>query len=208
MFKSDPIPKKVLEDIIETSQWAGSAMNTQPWEFAILGGDKMEGLREKLGNAEGPMELEFADGFPLPDNYSKRAKEYMETSGNYQFPPGTENVEEKRGAFMKIRSRFSKAPNVIIVYGDKHLTNWPWGFFSIGIIAQNVCLAALEYGLGTCILGMPAARPNIIREVCGISSEKVIICVIAIGYPDFEARINNFPRERMPLADWVQWHDF
>ena len=208
MFKSDPIPKKVLEDIIETSQWAGSAMNTQPWEFAIVGGDKMEELRDKIGDADGPMELEFSNGSPLPNDFSKRSAEYMESSKRYQFPPGAENVEEKMKDLMKIRSRFSKAPNVIIVYSDKQLINWPWGFFSMGIISQNVCLAALEHGLGTCILGMPAARPNIIRDVCGISSEKVIICVIAIGYPDFDAKINNIPRTRIPLKEWVHWHGF
>jgi hypothetical protein len=55
---------------------------------------------------------------------------------------------------------------------------------------------------------MPVSRPNIIREVCGISREKVIICAIAIGHPDPDDRINNIPRTRIPLTEWVKWCGF
>ena len=41
-FKPDPIPRKVLEKILEDCRWAPSASNTQPWEFAVLGGKMLD----------------------------------------------------------------------------------------------------------------------------------------------------------------------
>lgn len=208
VFKPDPVKKEVLEAIMDTARWAGSGMNSQPWEFTILGGDKMETLRDALANATGPMQLEFADGMPWPEAQSQRAAEYRETSDAYNFPPGTEDVEAKRKAYMAIRARLSNAPHIIILYSDKAIVNAPWGFLSMGIISQTICLAALEHGLGTCILGAPASRPGIVREICGIPQNKTIICGIIIGHPDPEARINHFPRTRLPLDEFVRWVGF
>lgn len=208
LFKPDPVPKKTLEEIMETAKWAGSGMNSQPWEFTIMAGDKMEELRTKLAEASGPPEMEFPGGMPMPEAQAKRASEYVETSTNYNFPPGTEDIEAKKQAFMAVRARLSNAPHIIVVYADKAIVNSPWGFTSIGLICQNICLAALDYDLGTCILGGPAGRPKIIREVCGIPDDKTIVCGIIIGYPDQKARINHFPRTRLELGEFVRWQGF
>jgi len=35
-FKSDPIPGKLVEKIIEVARWAMSGANAQPWEFVVV----------------------------------------------------------------------------------------------------------------------------------------------------------------------------
>jgi nitroreductase len=35
-FRSDPVPERIIEQIIEVARWAPSAFNTQPWEFVVL----------------------------------------------------------------------------------------------------------------------------------------------------------------------------
>ena len=210
-YKPDPVSRGVLAEIVETCRWAGSAMNTQPWEFAILGGEVMKELKNRLFEkleSRAPEELEFSNGMPLPELYSQRAAENRAASDGYHFPPGTESVEEKKRAHFMIGARVHEAPNAIIIYTDKHVLNWPWGLISMGIMVQTVCLAALAHGLGTCVMGGPVARPNVLRELLGIPQSKAILNAIAIGYPDFEARINNFPRPRVPLESWVHWHGF
>ena len=47
-FKSDPIPKEVLAELLEACRWAPSASNTQPWEFAILGGKVIQAAKDRL----------------------------------------------------------------------------------------------------------------------------------------------------------------
>ena len=208
VFKPDPVKRERLEAIMDTARWSGSGMNMQPWEFMILGGEKMEVLRDALANATGPAKLEFASGMPVPEAQEKRAAEYRETSDSYNFPPGTEDVDTKRKALMDIRSRLSNAPHVIILYSDKSIVNSPWGFYSMGLISQSICLAALDYGLGTCIISGPSTRPDIVREICGIPEDKTIVISIIIGYPDPDARINNVPRTRLPIDKMVSMVGF
>jgi nitroreductase len=35
-YRDEPIPQAVIERIVEAGRWAGSAKNTQPWQFVIV----------------------------------------------------------------------------------------------------------------------------------------------------------------------------
>ena len=47
-FKPDPVPKEVLQAIMEAALRSPSWENTQPWEFAVLGGEAMKNVKEAL----------------------------------------------------------------------------------------------------------------------------------------------------------------
>ncbi len=47
-FKPTPVPKKVLEEVLVHGLWSPSGSNTQPWEFAVLGGKVMEEVNAGL----------------------------------------------------------------------------------------------------------------------------------------------------------------
>jgi len=212
-YKPDPVPQKVLEEIIDTAKWAASGMNTQPWEFAVLGGEKMKqykaGLLEKMkANAPDESDLPGMPAGGIPEPYNSRAAEYRATSDKYHFPDGTEDVEQKRKEHMTRAGQAHDAPDIILIYTDRKLVSWASAMIGFGAIAQCICLAALKYDLGTCILGRAVAWPNMIRELLGIPQSKAIVCGIAIGYPDKEARINNFPRTRMDQKEFVTWYGF
>jgi len=38
-FRPDPIPRNVLEELLETARWAPSWGNTQPWEITLITGE-------------------------------------------------------------------------------------------------------------------------------------------------------------------------
>ncbi len=212
-YRPAPVSRKVLEEIIETAKWAASGMNTQPWEFAVLGGEKMKqfkaGLLDKI-KANAPDESDIP-GMPpggIPEPYNSRAAEYRTTSDKYHFPEGTEDVDQKRKEHMARAGQAHDAPNIIIVYTDRRLVTWGSAMIGFGAIAQSICLAALKHNLGTCILGRAVAWPNMIREMLDIPQSKAVVCAIAIGYPDTEARINNFPRTRLDQSEFVHWYGF
>ncbi len=211
-FKPDPLPRRVLEEIVDVCQWAPSPGNMQPWEFAILGGDVMKKFRAMLIENTGkkvPSELEFPSPLNVPELYNKRRTVYYrENFDRFVYPPGTDNVEEKKQEHFQKGSRLFDAPNAIIIYTDKAFLDIPWGIISIGMIAQNLCLAAVAKGLGTCVMGRLVDWPNMIRELLDIPQSKVFILGIAIGYPDMESPVNNVPRIRMPVEEWVHWHGF
>ncbi|MDD4876973.1 MAG: nitroreductase family protein [Dehalococcoidales bacterium] len=47
-FKPDPVPRKVLEELLDISRWAPSGGNAQPWYFSVLGGKLLDEIKAKL----------------------------------------------------------------------------------------------------------------------------------------------------------------
>ena len=36
LYKPDPVPEDVLNELLEIARWTGSSRNTQPWEFIVI----------------------------------------------------------------------------------------------------------------------------------------------------------------------------
>jgi nitroreductase len=36
LYKPDPVPPDVLDELLEVARWTGSSRNTQPWEFIVI----------------------------------------------------------------------------------------------------------------------------------------------------------------------------
>jgi len=66
-------------------------------------------------------------------------------------------------------------------------------------------LAALNYGLATCIEDQGVMYPEVVRRVTGIPETKRIIICIAIGYPDWDFPANSLKSTRLPLENVVTW---
>ena len=49
-YKDEPVPRELLEEIIEVAGGAPSSMNTQPWHFHVLTGAPLDLIRQ--GNTE------------------------------------------------------------------------------------------------------------------------------------------------------------
>ena len=67
-FKPDPVPKKIIKEILEIASRAPSAMNTQPWEFTVLTGDVLEDVRRgnvEMLNSEPPHPDHLVVGWPF-----------------------------------------------------------------------------------------------------------------------------------------------
>ena len=45
-YKKDPVPRKVLQEIIDVAKGAPSSMKTQPWHIHIVTGEALERIRK------------------------------------------------------------------------------------------------------------------------------------------------------------------
>lgn len=213
-FKSDPVPKKVLEEILDTCRWAPSSSNTQPWEFVVLGGKPLEELNgqliEKVKKSWDSSTLKFSNinpDVPIPElvePYLQRAMTARAKIDSHQFPTGTKGLDEKRVGYILNGARFYNAPNAIILCLDRSL--YPKMLLDIGLMAQTIALAACGRGLSTCIMAMPLYWPEIVREVIGIPESKLLVLALAIGYAANEALVNNFERAREPIKVFTRWY--
>ena len=52
-FRSDEIPKELLEDVISTALWAPSGMNRQNWEIVVARGEHLARLIEVVSMSQG-----------------------------------------------------------------------------------------------------------------------------------------------------------
>ena len=73
---------------------------------------------------------------------------------------------------------------------------------------QTLCLAALHFGLGTCIEDQGVSYPEVIREIAGIPEDKKIVIAIAIGYPDWKFPANSLQSSRESLEKNTLWIGF
>jgi nitroreductase len=140
---------------------------------------------------------------PYPDSLLPRMESLRQRIASILLPPGTENLDEVRAELRARSQRFYDAPNAIVIYCDDPSYTV---MASVGSVSQTICLAALAFGLGTCIMGGAVMWPEVYRDLLGIPREKPIVTSIAIGYPDAEAPINTFRREREPLEALAEWH--
>lgn len=211
-FKPDPVPREVLEELLDVCRWAPSGGNAQPWHFAVLGGEVLDRVKARLkekvkeswdGTTFTDMHPDLPRTTPYPRSLMPRMQALRERMESYLYPPGTENVEQKQTERREKGQRFFDAPNAIIIYCDD---SSPTVMGAVGILSQTICLAALAYGLGTCIMGQTILWPEIYRDIVGIPEGKPVATSIAIGYPDPEAPVNNFPRPREPLDALAEWH--
>ncbi len=203
-YKSDPVSKEVLKEILETATRAPSGMNTQPWEMTIVAGEVLENIKkttiEKFNAGEAPPQSKVLRGA-----YSSIYRERQVAIGVqlFQLMGIAREDGEKRAEWMKRGFRFFDAPAVIIVSTDESLG--PAAQFDVGTLAQSIALVALKHGLGTCIQGQGIMYHDVIRSFTSIPESKDIIISIAIGYPDWDFPANKVQSAREPLESVVNW---
>lgn len=207
-FKPDPIPKKVLTELLEVAGWSPSSANTQPWEFFVLTGEVLDKynhfLIEKVCSGEiwKPRPDPDTDMFAIHPKglYAKRQQKLFKQVPDILEP---EEGKSKMQKWLELSVSAYGAPARIVIVADKSASGW--FIFDVGLITQTIALAAQEYGLGTCILGDAVAFPGELRRIANISESKRVIIGIAIGYPDWGHPLNSLRTDREPIKKLVTW---
>ena len=208
-FKPDPVPKKVLREILEIASRAPSAMNTQPWEFTVLTGDVLENIRhanaEKFNSGEPPHSEHLIVGWTSDSVYRRRQVELAKQI--FQLMEIPRENKEKRARWVERGFRYFDAPAAIIISVDRSLTE-VGPLLDIGAVMQTICLASLDYGLYTCVEDQGGGYPEVLREFAGIPESKRITITIAIGYPDWDFPANKLESAREPVESITTWCGF
>lgn len=208
-FTPDPVPRHILEKIIEVASRAPSAENSQPWEFTVVVGDILDTIKkmniEKLKSNAPPHPDLPTKSLPRDSVYRKRQIEIAkQLFGLMDIPRGD---LEKRDRWMELGFKYFNAPAAIFVSMDRILP-YPRPIFDIGSVTQNICLAALHFGLGTCIANQGIRYPEVLHEFAGIPESKRIVISIAIGYPNWDFPANAVVSKREPVEHITTWIGF
>lgn len=205
-YRPDPVPREVLREILEVAGRSPSAMNSQPWEFVVLGGEVLNRVREanvaRLRDGAIPAGEHSVTGWSKESVYRTRQVELAK--GLFQLMGIQRQDAAKRAHWIERGFRFFDAPAAIIVLTDKSLQP-ETPLIDIGIVIQSICLAALEHDLATCIEDQGCMYPDVLRELAEIPDTKRIVMAIAIGYPDRDFPANRIETTRVPIDEITLW---
>ena len=204
-FKPDPVPEALIREILDAARWSPSWGNTQPWEIAVVTGEPLEGLRKASRQR-------FLDGvIPEPDTsmpgiWPEPLKQRYQGVGKkvlaaLSIPRGD---EEARLRYYGDMFAFFDAPCLLLFCVDKSLAR-EYAMLDTGAIVQSVCLLAHARGLGACIMAASVNYPALIRQIIPLPETRAILVGAALGYPDAEAPINQFARERANPDEFTLW---
>lgn len=160
-FKDQPVPRELLEKILQLAVWAPSGMNRQEWSFVVVQGPKKEDLLKV-----------FAQAF-----------ETVRPRLEKVFADKPKIVEGMRQFFLT----FGGAPVIILAYAGKSPTG-TWDTHSTAVAVQNLLLAAHAEGLGAVWTDGVLAKEDEINSLLGIEGRK-LVTVVPVGYPDEIPRV-------------------
>lgn len=208
-FESTPVSKEILREILELAARSPSAMNTQPWEFAVVGGKMLDDIRqaniENLRSGTIPQSEHSVVGWTRDSIYRQRQVELAKELFRLMEIPRED--QKKRQEWTERGFRYFNAPAAIIILTDKSLEESA-PLLDLGAVMQSIALAAVHYGLGTCIEDQGVMYPEILRQHLNIPDSKRIVIAIAIGYPNEDFAANRLHSQREPVEKISSWHGF
>jgi nitroreductase len=211
-FTQQPVPRAVLEEILQVASRAPSGTNTQPWKVYVLQGQSRDSLVDKVCAAHEAM-----------SNNPELAKNYQEQYDYYPAKWVSPFIDRRR------ENGWSLYGLLGIGKGDKdkmhlqHQRNFKFfdapvglmftldpvmgrgSMFDYGMFVQNIMLAARARGLHTCPQAAWNHFHSIILPHIGAGEGEMLVCGMALGYADESDKVNTFVTPRVPVSEFTHW---
>ena len=159
--KQDPVPREIVEKILESAVHAPNHRLTEPWRFHVFTGKG----RGELARARAEV-----------------ARILAEAEG--------EEEEFAAGRISRERKKVFRAPVVIVVIskGGRDEVETLENYAACAAAVENMQLTAHSLGLGTIWRTGPVAYHPYMREFFGLENGDKIVAHLYLGYPDVTER--------------------
>lgn len=205
-YMNRPVSREDIQGVLKLASRAISSVNCQPWEFVVLTGDVLKKVCEdNIACFREKLPTDIPDIYGLDGIYRKRqveiGKALLQSMGI------NKDDKERRIWWTERGYRFFDAPVGILICIDVSL-NENLLRTEIGCIAQNIALAAMEYGLSTCVANQPAMYQRGMRRYAFVPENKKAILGVAIGYADESFAANHIVSTREDIDNLTTWCGF
>ena len=201
-YKTDPVPRSVLEEVIELANRAPSSMNTQPWHFHVVTGEPLDRIRkgtteQNLAGVRPSREIRQHGRYEgvHRDRQKEIAAQLFEAMGIDW------GDKERRQDWVLRGFRQFDAPVSIVVTYDKDLADNDVAIFDCGAAVNGLVNAAWSKGLGCVINGQGIMQSPVVREHAEIPDDQVIMTCVALGYPSDDFAANDVVSRRRSVDD-------
>jgi nitroreductase len=174
-YKSNPLPKELILELLEAANLAPSATNRQPWEFVVVNRSFLDQLDEVLKEAFRARVAGVSE------------EEMRRAIKDLSLP--VEDGGDRLKALGSFYRTLGGAPVAIGVSLPREKDPWVWknNISDSAAAIENLLLAAWDRGLGTCWMAGPLkAKADAIASFLGIPADRELVALVTLGYPDHQ----------------------
>lgn len=204
-YRSDPVPKADIEQIVSIARRVPSWCNAQPWQVNITSGAETDRFRDAL-------QAEVVTGSPAPDlphpsGYSGVHKDRRRACGWQLYEAvGVEKGDRVASAAQMMQNfALFGAPHTAIVSSPAELG--PYGAMDTGGFVTAFTIAAQTLGVASVAQAAVASYAPFLHRYFDIPEDRLILCAISFGYADTDHPANAFRTERATTGDIISWHN-
>jgi len=189
-YKPDPVPREMIEAIIDAGNWAPTGLNQQCWRFVVV---EEDAFRRNLAAAALPTWQKAIDSWIGSQNDQIRAYLTDLFSRCLGWPPQPYEEMLRRGRDLA-EGMYWGAPVIIFCIGTAAQ--------ECAMVCQNMMLAATALGLGSCCVGFGArvTHDEEIVEALELKENEKIYGPIVVGYPEIYP---DAPPKKPPAIKWI-----
>jgi nitroreductase len=213
-LKPDPVPRELLEQLVEAASWAPSASNTQAYTFVIVTDrDQMRALAEPWRacvdfyqrTAVPPTGMERARFDRMLAASRHQAEHFAEIPALivpcYDLGPWQRQVERNVvGVTRGLVGLGLRRSTALVRHSRRAVAITEAGCVFPGV--QNLLLAARAHGLGAVLTTWHLEHETEFKAVLGIPRRVKTFCMIPIGWPT--GRFGEV-RPRRPVVEAIRY---
>lgn len=200
-FLEKNVEKEKIVNILRTARHAPSGTNAQPWQVAVVSGEKKKQIAQLMEDQfrkQGIGEMDY-QYYPLKWIHPYKKRRVACGAQLYSTLGIERGDKEGRLKQWEANYRAFDAPVILFFFIEPFMEKG--SFLDYGMFIQSVMLAALEEGLATCSQAALGQYPELVKDFLGYERETVLLCGMALGYEDKDAQVNSYrtPREEIEV---------
>ena len=203
-FRSDPVPRALVEDILTRAARAPSGGNLQPWHVYVAMGKAREELVARVMKLRAQYPMGTGGEYNIyPPNLFEPYRTRRFKLGEMMYATMGIGREDKAGRIAAFGRNweFFGAPVGFIFTMDRRMEFGQW--VDLGLYMQSIMLLAREHGLDTCPQESWSQFQQSVRDFFAIPETEMVFCGMALGYCDDTAPVNSLVSERAPLSEFA-----
>ena len=189
-YRDEPVPRDVIEAVIDAGNWAPAGHNLQDWRFVVA---EDGAFRRQLLAAARPTFRNWVKG--TRDSTDEHHRATMAGLFSRCLGWAVDSYEAGMDRMLdKEDGVYWDAPVVIFVIGGPPP--------DCAMVCQNMMLAAQSLGLGSCIVGFGSVVTSDAEIVAALElrENERIYGPVVMGYP---AIVPDAPPKKPPAVKWI-----
>jgi len=205
-FLDKEVQESTINEILAAASHAPSGVNTQPWQVAVLTGDKKQQLQMQIEDAFRGGDKGKADYSYYPERWVEPYKSRRRACGLQMYSTLNIEREDKQRQIDQWAANYRAfdAPVMLLFFLDSGMKTG--SFLDYGMFLQSLMLAALDKGLATCPQASLADYPHIIKPALKYPEERILVCGMSLGFEDKKAPINSYRTPREQVSTFTRYY--